>query len=418
MILSVKGQRVWSGAEIGPKLYIVMVGLPARGKSTIATKLKENLVHNSVRTRIFNNGELRRKMIHQNTSFPDFFAPKNKEGAALREKIALTNMQAAKRFINKDGQVAILDATNVTSERRGRIRTLLNDHPMLFIECINDDEDILSASILRKIDLHEFGHLTQEEAIQSFRQRIFYYQSMYAPLDKEGSFIRLDSLNNRILGEELGSDIPYHDQIRDFLVTDTVKNLYLIRHGETYFNLENRIGGDSPLTPEGAEQAQALANYFKNKKVPLIFTSKSMRTIQTAEPIKALQKETTIIPLREFNEIESGICECLSYEEIRTNLPHVYSERKKDKYNYVYPGGEGYATMQERIHRGIKKALYLSNPSDCIMIIGHRAVNRMILSHFLFRRTEDVPYIYIPQDKFYHISATQSKKSFQLRSFK
>jgi len=38
-------------------------------------------------------------------------------------------MQAAKRFINKDGQVAILDATNVTAERRGRIRALLNDHP-------------------------------------------------------------------------------------------------------------------------------------------------------------------------------------------------------------------------------------------------------------------------------------------------
>jgi broad specificity phosphatase PhoE len=212
--------------------------------------------------------------------------------------------------------------------------------------------------------------------------------------------------------------MPYHDQIRDFLVTDTVKNLYLIRHGETYFNLENRIGGDSPLTPRGAEQAQALAECFKNKRIPLIFTSKHLRTIQTAEPIKALQKESTIIPLREFNEIDSGICECLSYEEIRTSLPHVYSERKKDKYNYVYPEGEGYATMQERIHRGIKKALYLSNPSDYIMIIGHRAVNRMILSHFLFRRKEDVPYIYIPQDKFYYISATQSKKSFQLRSFK
>jgi broad specificity phosphatase PhoE/predicted kinase len=415
MILSVKGQRVSSGAESGPKLYIVMVGLPARGKSTIATKLKENLVHNSVRPG-FSTMKLRRKMI---TKTPPFLISlPQKQGGPHREENRLTNMQAAKRFINKDGQVAILDATNVTSERRGRIRALLNDHPMLFIECINDDEDILSASILRKIDLHEFGHLTQEEAIQSFRQRISYYQSMYAPLDKEGSFIRLDSLNNRILDEELGSDIPFHDQIRDFLVTDTVKNLYLIRHGETYFNLENRIGGDSPLTPKGAEQAQALAKYFKNKKIPLIFTSKCMRTIQTAEPIKALQKESTIIPLREFNEIDSGICECLSYEEIRTTRPHVYSERKKDKYNYVYPGGEGYVTMQERIHRGIKKALYLSNPSDYIMIIGHRAVNRMILSHFLFRRTEDVPYIYIPQDKFYHISATQSRKSFQLRSFK
>jgi broad specificity phosphatase PhoE/predicted kinase len=418
MIISTEKQEASNKPQSAPKLYIVMVGLPARGKSTIATKLKENLVHNSVRTRIFNNGELRRKMIHENTSSPDFFHPKNKEGAALREKIALTNMQAAKRFINEDGHVAILDATNVATERRSRIRSLLSDHPILFIECINEDEDILSASILRKIDLQEFGQLTQEQAIQSFRQRIAYYQLMYTPLDKEGSFIRLDSLNNRILDEELGSDIPYHDQIRDFLVTDTVKNLYLIRHGETYFNLENRIGGDSPLTTKGGEQAQTLAEYFEKKRIPLIFTSERIRTIQTAEPIKALQKESTIIPLSEFNEIDSGICECLSYEEIRASLPHVYNERKKDKYNYVYPEGEGYVTMQERIHRGIKKALYLSNPSDYIMIIGHRAVNRMILSHFLFRRKEDVPYIYIPQDKFYYISATQSKKAFQLRSFR
>jgi broad specificity phosphatase PhoE len=98
-------------------------------------------------------------------------------------------------------------------------------------------------------------------------------------------------------------------------------------------------------------------------------------------------------------------------------MPGVAAARQKDKYNYIYPGGEGYITMQERIDRGIKKAIYLSNPSDNIMIIGHRAVNRMILSHFLFRRKEDVPYIYIPQDKFYYISATQNKKVFQLKRF-
>ena len=98
-------------------------------------------------------------------------------------------------------------------------------------------------------------------------------------------------------------------------------------------------------------------------------------------------------------------------------MPRIYLERKKDKYNYVYPQGEGYVTMQERIALGIKKALYLSSPSNHIMIIGHRAVNRMILSHFLFRRKEDVPYIYIPQDKFYYISSTQNKKVFQLKRF-
>ena len=399
------------------KLYIVMCGLPARGKSTLAAKLKENLTLDSIKTRIFNNGDLRRKMIRDNSAYAEFFDPDNTEGAALRERIARINLAGAVRYLGGQGNVAILDATNVSLKRRKTIQAVLTDHPVLFLECINSDEEILTASIRMKIDMPEFGHLTREEAVISFRKRIAYYDSIYATLADERNYIKLDSLNNEILKEELSDHIPYYDQIRDFIVTDTIKNLYLIRHGETFFNLEDRIGGDSDLTPKGWAQAGALAEFFKKKKIPLIFTSRKKRTMQTAEPIKKLQKECTIIPLAEFNEIDSGICECMSYEEIRLKMEGIYLERKKDKYNYVYPRGEGYVTMQERIALGLKKALYLSSPSNHIMIIGHRAVNRMILSHFLFRRKEDVPYIYIPQDKFYYISSTPSRKVFQLKRY-
>ena len=98
-------------------------------------------------------------------------------------------------------------------------------------------------------------------------------------------------------------------------------------------------------------------------------------------------------------------------------MPEVYKTRKKDKYNYVYPKGEGYISMKERINRGINKALYLSDTSKNIIIVGHRAVNRMILSHFLFRQEADVPYIYIPQDRFYYIVAAHDKKLFQLKRY-
>jgi len=240
---------------------------------------------------------------------------------------------------------------------------------------------------------------------------------LYAPLKTELNFIKLDSLNKQVLREEIKDDIPYYDQIRDFLVTDTIKHLFLIRHGETFFNLENRIGGDSDLTENGRFQAEALADYFSKKEITLIFTSAKKRTIQTAEPIKKLQNRCTIITLPEFDEIDSGICECMSYEEIRREMPEVYEARKKNKYNYIYPEGEGYVTMKKRIDRGINKVLYLSDTSKNIMIVGHRAANRMILSHFLFRREEDVPYIYIPQDKFYYISAAQDRKVFQLKKY-
>jgi len=399
------------------KLYIVMVGLPARGKSTIATKLKEHLIKDGIKTRIFNNGDLRRKLSRKDTSYADFYDPEYKEGVVLREKIAVMNLKRAQNYLGRTGETAILDATNVSTERRRKIIAILTDYPVLFIECINEDAKILRASIQRKISLPEFAHLTRESAIRSFTERISYYQSIYTSIENERNFVKMDSLNNRIQEDGFEDEIPYYDRIRDFLVTDTVKNLYIIRHGETYFNLENRIGGDSVLTENGKKQARALAKYFEKRKLPVIFTSEKKRTIQTAVPIKILQEKCTIIPIEEFNEINSGECECMTYEEIREKMPHISLTRKEDKYNYIYPGGEGYISMKERVNRGIKKVLYLSNNSNNIMIIGHRAVNRMILSHFLYRRQEDVPYIYVPQDKFYHIVASQYKKLFQLKRY-
>lgn len=398
-------------------LYIVMVGLPARGKSTIARKLKENLARDHIKTRIFNNGDLRRKLVNEDTSSPEFYNPKNSYGLAVREQIAVKNINRAKSFINGGGQVAILDATNVSLKRREKIVQLIPNQPLLFIECANDDEEILKASIEKKVAFPEFNHLSRVVAIQSFHERINYYCGIYTSLKNERNFIKLNSLYNKISKEEITDEIPYYDRIRDFLVTDTMKNLFLIRHGETYFNLQNRIGGNSSLTENGKTQAETLARFFQKRKIPYIFTSQKKRTIQTAAPIKELQENCAIIPLDEFNEIDSGVCECMSYEEIREKIPQVYMARKKNKYSYIYPEGEGYVSMKERVDRGIKKAIYLSANSENIMIIGHRAANRMILSHFLFRRKEDVPYIYVPQDKFYHIAATQYKKVFQLKPY-
>src|SRR4030042_3910474 len=96
------------------KLYIVMVGLPARGKSTIAIKIKENLKNDSIKSRIFNNGDLRRKLIPNNTSIAEFYNPDNREAMAIREKIAMINIEKARNYLIKGGDVAILDATNAS----------------------------------------------------------------------------------------------------------------------------------------------------------------------------------------------------------------------------------------------------------------------------------------------------------------
>lgn len=397
------------------KLYVVMVGLPSQGKSTIAYRLKDIFTKNDIPTRIFNNGQLRRQYAQaKNTWAAEFYNPANEEALKLRRRFALINIRRAREYLNTAGDVAILDATNVSDERRRYIEELLSDHPILFIECVNNDCDIVDMSILQKVRAKEFQSLGEAEAVAEFKKRIDFYKMIYSPLSRERNYIRMDSLHNRILSERLTDQLPLYSRIRDCLVTDVVRSLYLIRHTETFYNVDDRIGGDAELTPKGIEQARALAEFFRRKKISYIFTSEKRRTIQTAELIKTLQHDCTIVHLKEFNEINSGVCEGMSYDEIQRAMPEVYSARKADKYNYEYPGGEGYNSMKERIKIGIKMAFYLNQRPDNIMIIGHRAVNRMILSHFLYRRQEDVPYIYVPQNKLYHIVATQDRKVFEL----
>lgn len=400
------------------KLYIVMVGLPSQGKSTVAYRLKDIFTKNDIPTRIFNNGQVRRQYARlKDTWASEFYNPANTEAVKLRKRFALINIRRAQKYVNTGGEVAILDATNVSSERRRFIEENLSDHPILFIECLNDDAEIVDMSILQKIRSPEFASLSEEDAILEFRRRIEYYRMIQAPLSRERNYIRMNSFHNKIINEKLTDQLPLYSRIRDCLVTDVVKSLFLIRHTETFYNVEDRIGGDPDLTPKGIEQARALARFFQRKKISYIFTSEKKRTIQTAEAIRSLQQDCTIVHLKEFNEIDSGICEGMSYDEIQRLMPEVYSARKADKYNYEYPGGEGYNTMKERIKIGIKKAFYLNMKPDNIMIVGHRAVNRMILSHFLYRRQEDVPYIYIPQNKLYHIVATQDRKLFELKKY-
>jgi broad specificity phosphatase PhoE/predicted kinase len=399
------------------KLYIIMVGLPARGKSTMVLRLYEGLSAEGLQTRIFNNGELRRQHLGAESSRPDFYHPDNREGRIKREQLALMNAMAAKAFLGENGQVAILDATNASRSRRDFLREQLSDHPILFVECVIDDAELITASVRRKTRLPEFAHLSPDEAAASFMERIGYYERIYSSPEGEAGFVRVNTLRNQILAESLPYKIPHYIRIRDVLVSDWVRDLCLARHGESRFNVESRIGGDSSLTDLGKTQAAALAAHFHGKQIPYIFTSSFRRSRETAAPVCRDHPEATVTIMPELDEINAGGCDGMRYEDIRSSMPEAFAARARDKYEYIYPDGEGYATLRPRVERGFRKALFLSGGQPGIVIIGHQAINRMILSLFLFRRTEDVPYIYVPQNQYFHIVATHQKKLFELVRF-
>ncbi|MDO5538382.1 MAG: histidine phosphatase family protein, partial [Desulfovibrionaceae bacterium] len=106
-----------------------------------------------------------------------------------------------------------------------------------------------------------------------------------------------------------------------------------------------------------------------------------------------------------FDEINAGLCENMCYSEIEATMPEVSKSRHADKFNYCYPGGESYAMVQQRVLRGLRRALFLSGGAPTC-IVGHQAINRNILSLFMHTRTEDIPYMFVPQNQYYRIENT------------
>lgn len=401
------------------KLYVAMVGLPARGKSTLARRIREALVDEGIDAAIFNNGDMRRSLLGTESGSPEFYHPDNAFGKEARELIARRNMEAARDYLAGGGEVAILDATNVSRARRRTMENVLTDHPLLFIECVNEDPLLLEACIRRKRQLPEFRTLDEAAALESFRTRIKYYEAIHSPVGRPGMerhWMCVDATANRILSESPCDGSPYYPAIREVVVSTWVRCLYLVRHGQTSFNAQGRIGGDPALTEKGLAQAEALAGHLRGKDIPWLFTSTRLRSHQTAAPLLADRPDASVMALKEFDEIWAGDCEGMSYDDIRRLMPEVTRSRNADKYGYAYPNGESYAMLRERVRRGMRRALFLAADSP-LMIIGHQAINRIVLSLFLLQRREDVPYIYIPQNQYYHISTTPRRKLFEMVRF-
>jgi 6-phosphofructo-2-kinase len=114
---------------IDEKILIIMVGLPARGKSYVAKKLCRYLNWRQHHTRIFNVGDRRRKLTisplgHSVTTVEHsatFFDPDNPEAKKAREAVALETLDYLLDFLldpDAGAHCAIFDATNSTVDRR------------------------------------------------------------------------------------------------------------------------------------------------------------------------------------------------------------------------------------------------------------------------------------------------------------
>ncbi|CRG89009.1 6-phosphofructo-2-kinase [Talaromyces islandicus] len=383
------------------KICVIMVGLPARGKSLIAGKALRYFAWVGITARIFNVGTYRReKSPHPEATF---FDPHNSEGEKMRRaaaEAAVSDM--LKWFKEENGVVGIFDATNSTKSRRAWIHKTCEEAGIetLFVESLCDDEDIIMNNILEvKTTSPDYKGQDPEVAAQDFRNRIRHYETVYETIsedEKAYTYVKLINVGSTVI----------INQIKDYLSSRLVyyiqnlhikpRSIWLSRHGESEYNLSGKIGGDSDISSRGEAYARALPGLLKQSGVPpdtklTIWTSTLKRTIQTARHLAA---ETGYEKLewKALDELESGLCDGLTYEEIAEKYPEDFAARDEDKYNYRYRGGESYRDVVIRLEPIIMEL----ERSENIIIVTHQAVLRCIYSYFHNMSQEQSPWMEVP----------------------
>ncbi|XP_055832131.1 6-phosphofructo-2-kinase/fructose-2,6-bisphosphatase isoform X4 [Solanum dulcamara] len=318
---------------LGPKedghLAIVLVGLPARGKTFTAAKLTRYLRWLGHDTKHFNVGKYRR-LKHGSNQTADFFRADNPEGLEARNEVAALAMEDMIAWMQEGGQVGIFDATNSSSKRRNMLMKMAEGKcKIIFLETICNDPKLIERNIRLKVQQSpDYAEEPDFEAgYRDFKNRLDNYEKVYEPVE-EGSYIKMIDMvsghGGQIQVNNISGYLP--GRIVFFLVNThlTPRPILLTRHGESLYNVRGRIGGDTAISETGEVYAKKLANFvekrMKNEKAASIWTSTLQRTILTASPIAGFPK----IQWRALDEINSGVCDGMTYEEIKRNMPEEY----------------------------------------------------------------------------------------------
>ena len=133
----------------------------------------------------------------------------------------------------------------------------------------------------------------------------------------------------------------------------TPRSIYFVRHAESLFNLENRVGGDADLSERGYAYLPKLNAFFQEEaqqgrvnQNAKILTSTLRRAIITA---KAIELGAAPVSLKMLDELDAGICDSLDYKEVEEKFPEEWKARTNDKLKYRYPMGESYLDLILRV---------------------------------------------------------------------
>lgn len=151
--------------------------------------------------------------------------------------------------------------------------------------------------------------------------------------------------------------------------------LFAARHGQTQWNVDNKICGttDLPLTEEGWNQARALADKTVDLDLDLIICSTMLRAKQTASAV-ADKLNIPVIEDARLVEQNYGI-----YEGMDRKTPGFLENKRH--FAVRYPGGESMMDVAHRIY-GLLEDVKREHDGKNVLLVCHGGVLRLVRSYF------------------------------------
>jgi broad specificity phosphatase PhoE len=160
--------------------------------------------------------------------------------------------------------------------------------------------------------------------------------------------------------------------------------IYIVRHAEKakgdFYNPQLRHQ-DEPISPNGRREAQELWSYFADKQISAIYISEYIRTAQTVEYIANQLKLTPIIDIR-LNEIDNGLFEGKSADELERAYPEIWQAFRQRKQDFRFPEGE---TGEEACCRiaNVLEEKRIAHDLRAIILVSHEGLIRLLMCHIL-----------------------------------
>ncbi|KAI8347142.1 6-phosphofructo-2-kinase-domain-containing protein [Mortierella sp. GBAus27b] len=392
-------------------IAIILVGLPARGKTAISRSLCRYLRWLGVQTRVFSVGNYRRQIVGVEIK-NDFFSPANTATAGLRAQIANACLDDMVQWFSQGGQVGILDGSNTTEERRTELveRFKTCNVQSMFIETICDNPDIIDANIRNvKVSSPDYVGWDRADAVEDFKRRIQNHVPFYKTLrDLNLSFVKVINAGEKIIVNNvhgfLQSKIVYY--LTNLHISP--RTIYFARNGVSLDEYSYRA--DSPLAPAGHRYAENLKNFLLTlrESSPMssptsttpetprrltVWTSSRKRSFQTAAHF--LDHEEIIVRQRTvLAERNPGVCDQMTEDEIQEKYPDECLRASKDPYRHRFPRSESYYDLANRLEKVI---LELEREKNDVLIVAHMSVIRCLYGYLHGLPEADIPSLEIPE---------------------